>query len=80
MDVRRWDDRDAQDPARAVIERIGRWTYAVHVECGISRYGPIDGQGNWNVFGRRRAERKARKVLRQYLSRPAFVERWEICS
>lgn len=62
MDVRRWGDRDAEEPARVVIERIGRYTYAVHVEHGASRYGPMYGQ----------------KVLRQYLSRSDVVERWEV--
>lgn len=47
------------------IERVGRWTYLVWVADGMMSWGP-DGYG-WLVFGRRRAHRKAARVLRRYL-------------
>lgn len=61
----------------AVIERAGRWTYRVYVQHDICRWGP-DGYG-WHVFGRKHAERKARKVLAKYLAQQE-PERWEITS
>lgn len=49
---------------RAEITRAGRWTYRVVVKEGIGQWGP-NGYG-WTVLGRRRAERKAAKVLARY--------------
>lgn len=56
------------DP-HAVVLQTGRWTYRVYVADGISQWGP-DGYG-WIVWGRRRAERKGRKVLARYLREQA---------
>jgi len=77
-DVRRFGDLNDDEAPRAVIERVGRWTYDVHVEDGMSRYGPMGGLANWRVLGRGRAERKARRVLRDYLSHGDVSERWEV--
>lgn len=52
-------------PSEAHIERRGRWTYLVSVHHGITIWAP-DGIG-WYVLGRRRAERKARRVLARYV-------------
>jgi hypothetical protein len=56
-----WDDIEIDDTPRAEVQRIGRWTYRVSIKQGL-----IDGY-DWHVFGRRRAARKAVKVLRRYL-------------
>jgi hypothetical protein len=57
------------DPAgnepEAVIERHGRWWHLVYIRHGLMRGGP--GGHGWRVFGERRAERKARKVLADYV-------------
>lgn len=53
----------------AVVLQTGRWTYRVYVADGISQWGR-DGYG-WTVWGRRRAERKGRKVLARYLREQA---------
>jgi hypothetical protein len=58
------DEYRDQHPPHAVVERVGRWTYIVAVEHGMCRWG-LDGYG-WFVIGRKRAERKARKVLARY--------------
>ena len=64
-------------PPRAVVERTGRWTYCVAVELDMTRWG-LDGYG-WVVFGRKRAERKARKVLARYHREQArFADRFEV--
>jgi hypothetical protein len=65
-----------QDPPHAQIKRVGRWTYSVIVEHGLISWGPKGYP--WHVLGRKRAERKARRVLRRYQSERLQVERWEI--
>lgn len=50
---------------RAEIRQIGRWTYRVSVHHGVTVWGPNG--CCWHVYGRRRAERKARRVLASYL-------------
>lgn len=69
-------------PPEVVVERRGRWVHLVYIRTrtvgGLAmRYGP-DGYG-WHVFGRRRAERKARRVLRRYIAAQEREERnrWE---
>ncbi len=60
----------------AEVEQVGRWTYLVSVHDGLTVWGPA-GIG-WRVFGRRRARRKAEKVLLRYVElrrRRASVER-----
>lgn len=57
--------------AHAEIRQVGRWTYRVSIHDGCLVYGP-DGYG-WRVWGRRRAERKARRELAQYLRREEHV-------
>lgn len=52
-------------PPEARIERTGRWKYYVTVHHGITTWGP--GGRGWAVLGRRRAERKARRLLTQYV-------------
>lgn len=47
------------------IRRLGRWRWLVYVTDGVLPHGP-DGYG-WYVWGRRRAEQKAQRVLRRYL-------------
>lgn len=54
-----------QGPPRAVVERIGRWTYCVYVSDGFNQRG-TDGSG-WRVWGRKRAYRKAPHVLANFL-------------
>lgn len=67
---------DYKEPI-AVIERVGNHTYRVSVRDGISRWGPY-GWG-WRVWGFRRAQRKARKVLAEYVEREARrAEVWEV--
>lgn len=64
------------DQPYAEVEQVGRWTYRVKVRDGMLTWGP-DGHG-WHVFGRRRAHRKAERVLRRYLQgqeRKANVEK-----
>jgi hypothetical protein len=62
---------------RAEIEQTGRWTYRITVHHGMIQWG-LDGVG-WTAFGRKRAERKARKVLRKYLQRQAWQgDRWAV--
>lgn len=64
----RWPE--INDPPRVEIHRIGRWTYAVIIKHGLIQYGPNG--GHWLVLGRKRAERKARRVLRRYEQREAW--------
>jgi len=52
-------------PPEARIRRAGRWTYYVEVHHGMIQWGP-NGSG-WFVLGRRRAERKARRLLAAYV-------------
>lgn len=62
------DELRAQQPSqqpRAEIRQIGRWTYRVSVHHGVTVWGPNG--CCWHVYGRRRAERKARRVLTSYL-------------
>jgi len=54
----------AMDEAHAEVRRIGRWTYLVSIHDGCMVYGP--GGHGWHVWGQRRAERKARRVLAAY--------------
>ncbi|MEV2239501.1 hypothetical protein [Micromonospora sp. NPDC049891] len=64
--------REAGEP-EAVIERTGRWWHLVYVRHGLIRWAP-SGNG-WHVFGAKRANRKARKVLAAYtrlLEKQAF--------
>lgn len=65
------------EPPRAVITRRGRWTYGIVIQDGISVYGPAySGMVvGWNVLGRRRAEKRARKELRRY--REVFLPEFE---
>jgi hypothetical protein len=71
------DEYHEQHPPHAVVERVGRWTYVVAVESGMTRWG-ARGYG-WFVLGRKRADRKARKVLRRYHRDQArLAERYEI--
>lgn len=57
-----------EDPEpRAVVQRIGRWTYTVSVQHGLIQWGPNG--GGWLVLGRKRAMRKASKVLARYRQR-----------
>jgi hypothetical protein len=49
----------------AVVERTGRWWHSVYVRHGVIRWAP-SGNG-WHVFGAKRADRKARKVLAAYV-------------
>lgn len=58
-----WDDVD--DQPRGEVQRIGRWTYLVSVRRELTTYGP--GASGWPVLGRRRAERKAARVLAHYM-------------
>lgn len=61
----------------AEVEQTGRWTYRVRVLDGMTCWAP-DGMSGWYVLGRRRAHRKAARVLRRYLTmqqRKANVER-----
>jgi hypothetical protein len=60
-------ERAEQVAAEAVIRQIGRWTYLVYVRHGICTYG-LGGYG-WRVFGRKRAARKARRALADYVRR-----------
>ncbi len=53
------------DPPRAEIRKIGRWTYSVRI-LRISSCGPFPG-GPWHVLGAKRAERFARKQLAAYV-------------
>lgn len=65
-------------PPHAQVQRIGRWTYLVSVHHGLSVWGP--NASGWSVLGRRRANRKAAKVLARYLrdeGRRADVTRLE---
>ena len=76
-DVRRFGDLNDDEAPCAEIEQTGRWTYTVTVHHGMIQWGP-NGAG-WIVFGRKWAERKARKVLRQYLQRQAWQgDRWTV--
>lgn len=52
------------DTPQAEVQRIGRFTYHVYVISGVMRWGP-DGYG-WHVWGAKRAERKAARVLAAY--------------
>lgn len=65
------------EPARAAITRRGRWTYKIVIQDDIGVYGPAScGMvAGWNVLGRRRAEKKARKELRRY--REVFLPEFE---
>ncbi len=49
---------------RAEITRTGRWTYRVVVKDRLTQWGP-NGYG-WTILGRRRAEKKAIRVLAKY--------------
>lgn len=56
----------ASDDAPYVeIKQVGRWTYTVKGCHGIGQWGPNGGA--WFVHGKRRAERKARRVLAAYM-------------
>ena len=55
-----------QDEPTAEVTKVGRWKWRVRIVHGIMQYGP-DGYG-WHVFGRQRAERKARRELAHYLA------------
>ena len=59
----------------AVIERVGRWEWRVFVEYTPTRCLPMiygtEGYGS-RVFGRHRAERKARRLLRSFLRREGY--------
>lgn len=57
----------AKEPPRAEVTRRGRWLYAVSIYHGLMQYGP--GGGCWYVLGRGRAERKAKRLLRNYIQR-----------
>ena len=51
----------------ATIRRLNRWSWAVIIRDGMSAYGP-DGYP-WIVYGpKRRAERRARRELRRYIT------------
>lgn len=58
---------DIGDPCgpHAEVTRLGRWWWRVAIHDGLMVYGP--GGWGWRVFGRDRAERKARRELRRYL-------------
>lgn len=57
----------------AVITRQGRWIYHVDIVDGMTAMN-----SPWVAFGRRHAERKARKKLAWYMRRFAAPERWTI--
>lgn len=61
-------------PPRAVITQTGRWMY--HIDIEHNMLTTIEG---WTAFGRARAEKKARRVLRRYVVREARRKKsWEI--
>jgi hypothetical protein len=71
-----WNEE--RDQPHAEVQRVGRWTYRVSVVHGLTCYGP--GGSGWHVLGRRRAERKAARVLARYLrdqARQADITRLE---
>lgn len=51
------------DAPYAEITRVGRWLHSIEVHDGMCLVTRED----WYAFGRRRAERKAARVLRRYL-------------
>jgi len=55
----------ANEPPRAVVQRIGQWTYLVRIDHGLLTYGP--GGYGWHVWGRRRAYRKAKRVYAKFV-------------
>jgi hypothetical protein len=73
--VKRFGDVDDNDAPKAVITRVGRWTYRIVIHHDITEYGPGTAGivVGWSGYGRRHAAWKARGELRRYLSRP---ERW----
>jgi hypothetical protein len=62
------------EPPKAVITQVGRWRYWFTI-C----HGTTELSGGWHVWGRVRAEKKARRVLAKYLRDEARRgERWTI--
>jgi hypothetical protein len=67
----RWEE--GEEP-KAVIERVGRWTYSVHIEHGF-----MQDYAGQTVVGFEHAKRVAQERLQHYrrdLTRQ--TERWEI--
>lgn len=56
-------DLNRPDDPHAEITRVGRWTYHIRIVDGIGEHARSDG---WATWGRRRAEKKARRILAQY--------------
>jgi hypothetical protein len=54
----------------ATVEQCSRWLYRVAVHDGISRWGPNGFW--WTVRGRKRAMRKAKRVLADYNQRQVW--------
>ncbi len=58
----------------AVIEATGRWWYHMNIRHGLTELNE-----GWFVFGRRRAEKVARRKLRWYRRKLACeADRWTI--
>jgi len=67
------------EPPYAEVKQVGRITYRIVIRDGISQCGPgfMGVVLGWRVWGRKRAERMARKVLAQYFAEQARNERWQ---
>jgi hypothetical protein len=66
---------ERDNPPHAVVTRLGRWWWGVHISHGITVCGP-DG-GDWHCLGRAAAERKGRRELHRYLAARS-PERFEV--
>lgn len=60
----------ADDDIRVAIFRIGRWRHQIELRQGWTILDPT-----WVAWGRRRAERKAQRVLARHLRRTAALDR-----
>ena len=62
-----------EDVPYAAITRDGRWIYHVDVIHGL-----LGSSTPWTAFGRRHAERLARRKLARYMRKLSQHERWTV--
>ena len=67
------------EPPFAEVKQVGWFTYRIVIRDGLSTCGPgfMGVVLGWRVWGRKRADRKARKVLAKYRAEQTREERWE---
>ena len=62
-----------EDSPYAAITRTGLWTYSVDIIHGLTGFNCL-----LTAFGRRHAERLARRKLARYMRRESRRERWTV--